>query len=94
MRALADPTRRLIVEELADRNDQTLYEICVRMIMNHGVHMTRQAIAKHLGILEKASLVRTRRRGKFKVLTLDERPIRQLQTDWIDGLGKRGQPRR
>jgi DNA-binding transcriptional ArsR family regulator len=89
-RALADPTRRLILEELAKRDDQTLYELCVRMAMTHGVGMSRQAITKHLAILESTGLVRTRRRGKFKVLTYDDRPIREARKAF-DGLVKRGQ---
>jgi DNA-binding transcriptional ArsR family regulator len=75
-RALADPTRRLMLEELAESNGQTLYELCARMVMKHGASMSRQALTKHLSILEAAGLVRTRRRGKFRVLTYDDRPIR------------------
>jgi DNA-binding transcriptional ArsR family regulator len=82
-RALADPTRRLILDELAQREEQTRYELCARLIMKHGVDMTRQAIGKHLRILGEAGLVHVERRGKYKVLRLDAAPIRRLGERWI-----------
>ncbi len=66
--ALADSTRRLILEELANNNGQTLYELCVRLTMEHDVDMTRQGVSNHLDLLEAAGLVESTRRGKYKVL--------------------------
>ena len=51
-KALADPTRRTILDELADRDGQTLFEICTRLIMKHGIGASRQAISQHLDVLE------------------------------------------
>src|SRR5947199_114513 len=51
-RALADPTRRLILDELVDRRRQTLFEICARLATKHGVGSSRQAISQHLDVLE------------------------------------------
>jgi DNA-binding transcriptional ArsR family regulator len=82
-RALADPTRRLILDELAERHEQTRYELCVRLIMKHGVGMTHQAIGKHLRILQDAGLVRAQRRGKYKVIQLRDAPLRQIAERWI-----------
>jgi len=53
-RALADPTRRLILDELAERDGQTLFEICARLANRHGVASSRQAISQHLDVLEAA----------------------------------------
>jgi DNA-binding transcriptional ArsR family regulator len=85
-RALADPSRRLMLEELSERDEQTLYELCARMVMKHGVDVSRQAITKHLAILIGAGLVRSERRGKFKVLTLDRAPLRKAVRPWLDRL--------
>lgn len=82
-RALADPTRRLILDELAERHEQTRYELCARLIMKHGVGMTRQAIGKHLHVLGEAGLVHAERRGRYKVLHLDDAPLRRIQERWI-----------
>ena len=60
-RALADPTRRILLDELCEREGQTLFELCSRLAMAHGVSSTRQAVSQHLAILEEAGLVRTRR---------------------------------
>lgn len=87
-RALADPTRRLILDELAQRGEQTLYEIVARLIMKHDVGMSRQAIGKHLRILREAGLVDVAKRGKYKVVSLNAAPIRQLSERWIPRLVK------
>lgn len=85
-RALSDPTRRLILDELAQRDEQTRYELCARLIMKHGVGMTRQAIGKHVRVLSDAGLVRTERRGKYKVLRLDQAPLRRIAERWMAGI--------
>lgn len=86
--AIADPTRRLILEELAKRDDQTLYELCVRMLTGHGVDMSRQGIEKHLAILEEAGLVDSERHGKYKVLRLDTGPLHRDVEPWVRRLTK------
>ena len=50
--ALAAPTRRVILDELYDRDGQTLFELCTRLTMKHGLSLTRQAISQHLAVLE------------------------------------------
>jgi DNA-binding transcriptional ArsR family regulator len=81
-RALADPTRRTILDELTERDDQTLFEICSRLIMKHGIGASRQAISQHLDVLEDAGLVRTRRSGRYKLHTLDTTPLREIAERW------------
>jgi DNA-binding transcriptional ArsR family regulator len=81
-RALADPTRRAILDELQQRDGQTLYELCVRLITNHGLGSTRQAISQHLDVLEEAGLVKTRRQGRFKFHDLDTVPLREIADRW------------
>ena len=83
-RALADPTRRLILDELADRDDQTLFEICTRLITKHGLGSSRQAISQHLDILEAAGLIRTRREGRYKFHAIEREPLRHLAARWLD----------
>lgn len=92
--AIADPTRRRILDELAKRDDQTLYELCVRMLTDHGVDMTRQGIEKHLAILEEAGLVASERRGKYKVLRLDPAPLRTDVEPWVRRLTEKRPERR
>lgn len=86
--ALADPTRRLILDELSQRGEQTLYELCARLIMKHHVAMTRQGIGKHLSILRRAGLVSAHRAGKYLVLGLDETPIRRISERWLQRLAR------
>jgi len=82
-RALADPTRRMILDELAERDDQTLFEICARLTTRRGVRSSRQAISQHLDVLEAAGLVHTRRDGRYKFHTLDREPLRHLADRWL-----------
>lgn len=81
-RALADPTRRLILDELLLRDGQTLFEICGRLAMRHGSTSTRQAISQHLAVLEGAGLVRSHRHGRTKVHHLDTEPLRAITRRW------------
>ena len=64
-KALADPTRRRILDELTERNGQTLFEICSRLATKHQLGSSRQAISQHLEALEAAGLIQTRREGRF-----------------------------
>jgi DNA-binding transcriptional ArsR family regulator len=81
-KALADPTRRAILDELQERNGQTLFELCVRLTTKHGLGSTRQAVSQHLDVLEAAGLVISRREGRYKFHDLDTTPLRDIATRW------------
>ena len=81
-KALADPTRRAILDELTERDGQTLFELCARLATKHGMGSTRQAISQHLDVLEAAGLVSTRREGRYKFHHLDTAPLRQIADRW------------
>jgi DNA-binding transcriptional ArsR family regulator len=81
-KALADPTLRAILDELQDRDGQTLFEVCVRLTTKHGLGSTRQAVSQHLDVLEGAGLVRTRRQGRYKFHELDTTPLREISERW------------
>jgi DNA-binding transcriptional ArsR family regulator len=81
-KALADPTRRVILDELQDRDGQTLFELCARLANKHGLGSTRQAISQHLAVLEDAGLVTTRRGGRYKFHHIDTAPLRQVTERW------------
>ena len=88
-KALSDPTRRAILDELQTRDGQTLFELCVRLITNHGSSSTRQAISQHLDVLEGAGLVKTRRQGRYKFHHLDTSPLREIAQRWpLSGEGE------
>ena len=76
-RALADPTRRQLLDSLHDRNGQTLNALCER------TDMTRQAVTKHLAILEEANLITTVRNGREKEHYLNPVPINEIAERWI-----------
>lgn len=80
--ALAAPARRAILDELHERDGQTLFELCARLTMKHGVSMSRQAISQHLDVLEAAGLVVTRREGRYKFHHLDTAPLRAIVDRW------------
>jgi DNA-binding transcriptional ArsR family regulator len=81
--ALADPTRRKILDELNKRDGQTLFEICSRLTMKHGLTSSRQAVSQHLTVLEAAGLVVTRREGRYKFHHLDRRPLERIADRWL-----------
>jgi DNA-binding transcriptional ArsR family regulator len=81
-KALADPTRRAILDELQERSGQTLFELCARLIGRHGLGSSRQAVSQHLDVLEAAGLVRTRREGRYKFHDLDTSPLRAVVDRW------------
>ncbi len=76
-KALADPTRRQLLDLLHARNGQTLGELC------EGLAMTRQAVSKHLALLEEANLVATAWRGREKLHYLNPVPIHEIAERWI-----------
>ena len=77
-RALADTNRRLLLDRLFAQNGQTLSDLC------EGIEMTRQAVSKHLRILEEANLIATRRRGRDKLHFLNPVPIHLIADRWIN----------
>jgi DNA-binding transcriptional ArsR family regulator len=83
-KALADSTRRTIVDELSERSPQTLFELCSRLAMRHGITSTRQAISQHLDVLESAGLVTTRREGRCKLHAFDPTPLHAIVERWLD----------
>ena len=82
-KALADPTRRTILDELTDRNGQTLFEICARLATKHGLASSRQAISQHLDVLEAAGLVDTRREGRYKFHYINTTPLEPIVERWL-----------
>jgi DNA-binding transcriptional ArsR family regulator len=81
-KAIGDATRRTILDELTDKDGQTLFEICGRLTMKHGLASSRQAISQHLAVLEQAGLVRTRRQGRYKFHHIDTSPLRSVVERW------------
>ena len=81
-KALADPTRRALMDELDDHDGQTLFELCSHLAMKHGLGSTRQAISQHLDVLEAAGLLTTRRQGRYKFHYLDPSPLRAIAKRW------------
>jgi DNA-binding transcriptional ArsR family regulator len=76
-RALADASRRQLLDRLHARNGQTLGEL------SQGLDMTRQAVAKHLSILEEANLVSCKRQGREKLHFINPVPINEIAERWI-----------
>ncbi|HET6291309.1 metalloregulator ArsR/SmtB family transcription factor [Amycolatopsis sp. QT-25] len=82
-KAIGDATRRAILDELTEKDGQTLFEICGRLTMKHGLNSSRQAISQHLAMLEQAGLVHTRRQGRYKFHHLDTSPLRSIVERWL-----------
>jgi len=76
-KALADDSRRRLLDSLHERNGQTLAELSARL------DMTRQAVSKHLGILEAANLIATQREGREKLHYINPVPINEIADRWI-----------
>jgi uncharacterized protein YndB with AHSA1/START domain/DNA-binding transcriptional ArsR family regulator len=76
-KALADPSRRQLLDSLNSRNGQTLWELC------SGLDMARQSVSKHLAVLEAANLVTTLRRGREKLHYLNPAPVHEISERWI-----------
>ena len=81
-RALADPTRRIILDELSKREGQTLFELCSRLAMAHGISSSRQAVSQHLSVLEEVGLVTTERQGRSKLHWFDRAPLKAITQRW------------
>lgn len=87
-KALADATRRTILDELTERDGQTLFEICGRLTTRHGLNSSRQAISQHLDVLESAGLVQTRREGRYKFHHINTAPLEPVIARWLKQPGK------
>ena len=81
-KALADPSRRKLLDLLHATDGQTLNELCEHL------DMTRQAVTQHLGVLEAASLVATTRRGREKLHFLNPVPLQEIYDRWISKFEK------
>ncbi|MER7379479.1 ArsR/SmtB family transcription factor [Streptomyces lanatus] len=81
-KALADPTRRIILDELTEKSGQTLFEICGRLSMKHQLTISRQGVSQHLAVLDAAGLVESRREGRYKYHDLNTAPLRQIAERW------------
>ena len=82
-KALADPSRRALLDSLNARNGQTLRELCA------GLDMARQSVSKHLAVLEEARLVATVRRGREKLHYLNAAPVNAIADRWIGRYARR-----
>jgi DNA-binding transcriptional ArsR family regulator len=82
-RALADASRRKLLDRLHARNGQTLGELC------RGLKMTRQAVAKHLAVLHEANLVSWRREGREKLHFINPVPLNEIAERWISKFEQR-----
>jgi len=76
-KALADPSRRELLDRLHTRNGQTLGELC------EGLDMARQSVTQHLGVLEEANLISVQRQGREKLHFFNPVPIHEIYTRWI-----------
>ena len=76
-KALADPSRRRLLDELFKSNGQTLGQLCEHL------DMTRQAVTKHLVVLEAANLIATQKRGREKLHYLNPMPLHEIYERWI-----------
>lgn len=76
-KALADPSRRQLLDRLRERKGQTLSQLC------EGLAMSRQAVSKHVAVLEAANLVVCRWRGREKLHHLNPVPIQEIYDRWI-----------
>jgi DNA-binding transcriptional ArsR family regulator len=80
--ALAAPARRAILDELIERNGQTLFELCTRLALRHDLAMSRQAISQHVEVLEGVGLVRSEREGRYKFHYVDTSPLGEISRRW------------
>ena len=76
-KALGDPTRRMLLDLLCERNGQSLGELC------EGLDMARQSATQHLGILEEANLISTVRRGREKLHFINPVPLHEVYERWV-----------
>jgi DNA-binding transcriptional ArsR family regulator len=80
--ALAVSTRRTILDALYEKNGQTLFELCNRLVMKYELGLSRQAISQHLAVLKSAGLVTSRREGRYKFHYIDVTPLKGIAERW------------
>jgi DNA-binding transcriptional ArsR family regulator len=88
--ALAAPARRALLDELCERDEQTLFELCTRLTMKHGLGLTRQAVSQHLEMLESVGLVKARREGRYKFHSINVKPLTEITERWLSRKKKGG----
>src|SRR6201990_1694148 len=88
--ALSDATRRRLLDELAERDGQTLFELHVRLITWEQSSITRQGLSRHLSVLEEAGLLRTEWRWRSKHHFLVRAPLRDAWKIWVEPLTRGG----
>ena len=79
-KAIADPARRMILDSLSRREDQTLFAICTRLTESRP--MSRQAVSQHIAVLQDAGLVIVRKEGRRNLHTIDPAPLAEIVTRW------------
>ena len=89
-KALGDPVRRRILDRLAKRPGQSLFEICVSSVAEDGKSLSRQTISQHLEMLERAGLVQTHWKGRTKIHAFDNAPLRKAVDAWLNKHLKKG----
>ena len=82
-KALADPTRRRIIDRLRQQPGQSLFQICTTSFAAEGKALSRQAITQHLDMLERAGLLRVSWSGRTKLHSLDLGPLREAADIWL-----------
>jgi DNA-binding transcriptional ArsR family regulator len=87
-RALADPTRLRIIDELMVRDRQSLFEIYTRVVLRHGIGQTRQAFSRHLSVLEDVGILRTEWQGTTKLHSINIEPLTRLRGAWLSKFGE------
>lgn len=92
-KALADPTRRRIVDRLSAAPGQSLFQICAGAMADGERALSRQAISQHLDMLEKAGLLNVSWSGQTKLHTIDLAPLRQAHAAWLAQHLQQGQDR-
>jgi DNA-binding transcriptional ArsR family regulator len=81
--AISVPARRAILDELCDRDGQTLFELCARLTMKHQLQLSRQAISQHLTVLEEIGLISTERDGRCKFHYIHTEPLEEIVRRWL-----------
>ena len=84
LQAIADSTRRTILEELSQREHQSLFEIMARLVEKHQLSITRQAVSKHLRVLEDSGLIVTAWNGRTKLHTSCMADSKELLVHWLE----------
>lgn len=82
-KALADPTRRRIIDRLRRQPSQSLFQICTTLFAEEGKALSRQAITQHLDMLERAGLLQVSWSGRTKLHSLDLGPLREAADIWL-----------